>query len=1077
MRVIVLDTPASLAAAVASLPAAGPLPARTVLVPSERHAHALRRSLARGGHGAALAGTRFVGPLTAAIEVLRSAGVPFSPGEDGLRPARLLALFREDLPLEHFERDLLRDTRGWNVAFASAIADLEAAGLTPGDLPRETAHARDLALVWSRVAAEAGTSFGRARIYLEAAALLGRDPGAWPFCGATLAVATGHEELAEARFTRAIPELTLALRVARPARERLLGRMARLYGAEARGLLAAALSRRAPATAASTGELGLLQTYLFEAPDVLADPARPRSAGPDATVALEEHAGVEAELEATATWVQRQVLEAKRPLEELAVLVPSHDPLAGLVADRLERLPFEGGRLPVHVAGGLPAVASAAGARVLAVVRALAFHLSADTLAPVLPALRLEGDAERDHLTHGEAMELAYGLGTVGGNAAHPEGALAWSARAAARVPELEAALAHARTGGDSAAREVRQLERLLRNLRAVRPALDALVEVAGALVGGAPLAALWERISGFLDRLRLPPPEGAALRARLAESLAPVCAGSPGKALSGPDALEVLRDHLLSLRLPRGRFGEPAVYVGTVERAAGLAFEAVRVVGLCEGVLPSQPREDPVLPERLRGELEQAAPACVLPRAEDRVTAQVHGLFAAVENARDAVALSAPRVDLARTEREPASLLVDAAAALARPDAASGAPAAAVPGLGAVARDHFRPAGASDAAFRAARPVSEASWLDRVARVAADLPARWARDPVLALGRLDALVALSGKLGPADGLLGPGDPFPVVPGTSPERPISASALQDLLTCPRMFLMKRVLGWDEPAQAPSLRELDPLSFGNLVHHALESFYREHGAGFAGGERPLAAWQALAREHADRAFDALLREYPLVGEGVRGKERERLRESVRSFLDYDFGKPGRRFVGVELPFGDPAPLAVDADGVTLHVRGYIDRVDVDGGATFVRDVKSGRSYPRTGREANPTAVRDVQLGLYQLVAAKLAPEWGTPRKVVAAYAYANGRAEVVERSFRDDPDALAKATREWLAGAAQLLSARRFPPAVDEDDCVYCPFRPLCGDDATRRAREGLAEEKDGPLARFRAIRLGEGDAE
>src|SRR5512138_2756220 len=103
MRCLVVGSAASWADALAAVPAEGPLPSRTVLVPSERHAHALRRALARSGRGAVLAGTRFVGPLTAAIEVLRTAGVPFSPGEDTLRPARLLLLFREDLPLEHFQ--------------------------------------------------------------------------------------------------------------------------------------------------------------------------------------------------------------------------------------------------------------------------------------------------------------------------------------------------------------------------------------------------------------------------------------------------------------------------------------------------------------------------------------------------------------------------------------------------------------------------------------------------------------------------------------------------------------------------------------------------------------------------------------------------------------------------------------------------------------------------------------------------------------------------------------------------------------------------------------------------------------
>jgi hypothetical protein len=1130
MRALVLDTVASTADAIAAFPAGGPLPSRTVLVPSERHAHALRRALARSGRGAILAGSRFLGPLTAALEVLQTAGVAFSAGEDRLRPARLLALFRQDLPLEHFDRDLLRSTRGWDDAFAAAIGDLEAAGLSPGDLPADTAHARDLALVWSRVAAEAGSSFTAARIALEAAALLGRDRRAWPFDGPALALATGHEDTAQARFLAAIPDLTLALRAARPVSGRHLARVERLYGVEARAALERGAAPLTPTLSGGEGdratrgsarprprthglagredeagvrgqaaggrdrerdavarvaaevdltERDLLASFLFADSRTLAAPERPRSHGPDGTVALEEHSGVEAELEATARWVSRQIIEARRPLEDIAVLVPAQDPLAQLVADRLERLPFEGGPLPVHLAGGLPAVATTAGARVLAVLRALSSHLAADALAPVLPALRLDGDPDRRHLTHGEAMELAYGLGTIGGNAAHPEGALAWSSRAAARVAELEAALGRVCADEDSAARERWRLERTLRNLRAVRPALDALVVVARAVIGGAPLAALGDALGGFLERWLLAPGEGAAIPARLAESLAPACGGALGKALSGEDALEVVEDHLRSLRLARGRFGAPAVHVGTVAGAAGLDFAAVRVIGLCEGVLPSQPREDPVLPERLREALERAAPGRVLPRVEDRVTAQLQGFLAALQGARTAVALSAPRVDLARTEREPASLFIDAAATLARPNAVTGKPAEAVPDGAALRRDGFRPAHAAAAAFRAARPISDASWLDRVARVAADLPPEWTRDPVLALGRVDALCAVSGKLGPADGVLGPGDPFPPVPGVTPERPISASALQQLLQCPRMFLMRRILHWDEPAAAPSLRELDALSYGSLLHRVIEVFYREHGPDFVARRRSEAHWQELGRELAARELEAFLSEYPLVGEGVRVKERERLQESLRAFLEYDWDRgPGRRHVGVELPFGVPAPLAVAADGVTLHVHGYIDRVDVEGDATLVRDLKSGAAHPRAGREADPTPFRDVQLGLYQLAAKKLAATWGTPGKVQAAYAYASGRADVEERAFREDAAALADATQEWLATAAHLLSARAFPPTADEGDCEYCPFQPLCGDGAAARAREGLAEEEeDGPLARFRTLKLGEEDEE
>ena len=177
------------------------------------------------------------------------------------------------------------------------------------------------------------------------------------------------------------------------------------------------------------------------------------------------------------------------------------------------------------------------------------------------------------------------------------------------------------------------------------------------------------------------------------------------------------------------------------------------------------------------------------------------------------------------------------------------------------------------------------------------------------------------------------------------------------------------------------------------------------------------------------------------------------------------------MGVELAFGQEAPLAIAADGVTLHLHGYIDRVDVEDGVTVVRDLKSGQAHLRRGDEAGPTALRDVQLGVYALVAKKLAPSWDAPKKVVGAYAYASTRGEVQERSFREDPAALNKATKEWLATAAHILHERAFAATPDKADCEYCAFKVLCGVDAPKRAAEGM-DGADGALGRYRALKLG-----
>jgi RecB family exonuclease len=165
------------------------------------------------------------------------------------------------------------------------------------------------------------------------------------------------------------------------------------------------------------------------------------------------------------------------------------------------------------------------------------------------------------------------------------------------------------------------------------------------------------------------------------------------------------------------------------------------------------------------------------------------------------------------------------------------------------------------------------------------------------------------------------------------------------------------------------------------------------------------------------------------------------------------------VAVERPFSG---LALEAGGERLHVRGYVDRIDVEGDHALVRDLKTGRAHPRVGDEADPLPARDVQLGLYGLVARRLAAEWGLPGRLQAAYAYARTGEE---RAFRDDHAALEKAAGEWLALAARLLAARAFPPTPLERDCAICPFQPVCGPAVPGRAAAAAAAAA-GPVRDF-----------
>lgn len=1050
------------AQAVVDLPAAGSLPTRTVLVPNARVAHALRRELLRMGQPAALAGTRFVGFAAAAAEVLQAVGTVFTAGEEALRVVRVRTVLGQRPKLKAFDLKLLTEKPGWDEALASAIGTLEDAGVRAGDLPASDVLG-DVRTVWERVEAAAGSSWTRARILREAAAVLRTKPDGCPFEGA-VAPATGHESAVQAAFVSALPAIVLGLIAARPVRESHLARIAALYGPDARGALEGA---KAPVPGPKASERDILATFFFEEPARLAQAGRARSTGHDGSLELEEHAGLEAEIEAAVQWVAREVFEHGTPLEDIAVLVPSLHPQGAMMAERIRRLSrADGSALPVFVAGGLPLESTAAGARALAVVTALREHLPAERVAALLPALR-KVDDEVQRLSPSDGISVAYSLGTLGGNPAAPKGALSWSARAAARAGQLAAVVAEAEAAAAdpsqvALARAGKDAARALARLRAVQPALDALVGVAALVLGNRPLSEIWEALRRFLGDYVPSPGPGIPVHQLLDPALRRFCDDSACGSLTGQDALAVVEDVVHSRRAPAGRFGEPAVYVGTVAGAAGLPFTAVRVIGLSEGRLPAVPREDPVLPEP--NVLRAALPGALLADASDQVLGQLHALDRSVRSATARVALSAPRRDLQRSDREPSSLFIEAAAAVARPTT-TGAPVAIVPDTNALRRDYFGIARLESARARGERPLTPSAWQMRATLAPGPLPASWKAASCLDLKRIRNL-----RDQPPDaarGVLGTAGALPAFPGLSADRPISASRLRVLLDCPHRFLMETIFGWTEPASAPTTGEIETLEYGSLFHAIAERFSREHGVDFNARKRSPAEWRKVAKQIAGEELDRLFERYPLAGDAVKAQQRAILLQQVDDFITYDWneGSP-RTFVGVEVPFGYADPMSIKVGRSKLFVRGFIDRLDKESGRTLVRDLKTGSAHPRSGGEEGATPQLDVQIGLYGLVAGELADSLRLPAKVGAAYSYVDRRG-MDERSFRDDFDGLATEVAKWLRVAHAMLSEHSFPPAPIKDSCSFCGFRVLCTDSPA----DSLAflEGRTGALGAFREL--------
>jgi ATP-dependent helicase/DNAse subunit B len=295
------------------------------------------------------------------------------------------------------------------------------------------------------------------------------------------------------------------------------------------------------------------------------------------------------------------------------------------------------------------------------------------------------------------------------------------------------------------------------------------------------------------------------------------------------------------------------------------------------------------------------------------------------------------------------------------------------------------------------------------------------------------------------DGILDRKLPAATVPGLTPEWPISVTGLKNFLGCPFAFFCGEILGWEKPAEAPSVMAIDSMSFGSLVHDTAAAFTIEHGRDFSQKEKDLKHWLKVGRQKADEVFEEFLRGYPLVGKRVIENERTRFLDNFESFLRHDFetDRP-REFFAAEWSFGwdDKALLLEITPNLSLYIKGRVDRIDVSEDHTLVWDLKTGKSYPRWGNLAAPDCLTDIQLAVYGMAVQQFSRKLKIPGRIRAAYIFTDPRGEK-ERGFKDDFEDLAREAREWLKVCTRLLSEQKFPRTPDSKDCQYCYLQVLC----------------------------------
>lgn len=526
-----------------------------------------------------------------------------------------------------------------------------------------------------------------------------------------------------------------------------------------------------------------------------------------------------------------------------------------------------------------------------------------------------------------------------------------------------------------------------------------------------------------------------------------------------------------------QGRFGE-GLLVGGLHMGVGLDLDEVWVLGMAEGLLPSRPRDDSLLPDR-----ERLATGALLPTRAQRLLGQRRHYLASLGAAASASTLTFPRGDLRRSnERMPSRWLLEAAGRhegrrVFTPDLAR-----------LVDRDWFREIPSQVAGLVATnRPptrheydvvsVLEGHWVGRrpdetwLART----DAGYHRGVEMIQARSSAaFTRFDGNLAGLE-IRSPADP---------EEVVSPTRLEAWSVCPHAYLMRYVLRV-QPVETPeAIYSLGPLERGSLVHEALDRWLSEIlESGDTGASWTPAQRQRLVDLGEEEC--ARLQARGVVGGRVRWRHEQRvILADLAALVDRDNlrrATSGTRAVASEMGFGlsHSSLEALEfplSDGRSLRFRGSADRVDVDStGEIVVIDYKTGSdySYKKLSTENPDLAGTKLQLPIYAAVAREAFGEPNTD--VRAAYWFVTSK-----RDFRlvDLPLTPPVAARidEVLTTIVDGIAGGVFPQHPDpEKFSVYTACRYCDPDDLGTRDRRRDWEHKAGSPELRTYLRLADAD--
>ena len=990
--------------------------------------------------------------------------------------ARAVFTALRDASLRYFEP--VAGSPGFPRALARTLQELRMAGIAPRGLRMSDASRADLADLLTRFeeAFDDVAAADRAELFHTAARLL-RDR---PVRGAVVLLDTAVRDASEAALIASLTTGAGDVLATVPRGDR--------HSVAQLAKLGAALERP---DEGGNGDLASLRTYLFETE------LEPPHRASDGSLELFSAPGEGREC----VEIARRILkEARRgvPFDEMAIFVRSPQSYFGLLEHAVRRagVPawFDRGTRRPHPAGRA----------FLALLACAAEHLSASRFAEYLSLGQVpqldETTQEIWVASHDEALGLrpSAGIRNSGFGIRDEEGAADVSAEAQTepdqavvagtlRAPwKWERVLIDAVVIGQDAARWKRRLDGRARELalqieeaarqegsdsgkvRALELTLEQCDHLRAFAIPIINEIAAWpvrDNWGEWLDRFERLVPRVLRMPAYVLRVLADLRPMADVGPIDLDEVRRVLSDRLLMLDSdpPARRFGR--IFVGTPDHARGRAFRVVFIPGLAERMFPQKPREDPLLLDERRTELDAS-----LPTQDDRLEAERLLLQIAVGAASERLYVSYPRLELSESRaRVPSFYALDMMRAVT----------GSVPDHEWL-EDRAREAGNAMLAWPAPSHPEDAiddqehdlavlrRLLDEKEMKAVKGHAHYllGLNECLRRSVIDRWAHGQHRWSANDGLVHgkPSAAPALIANRLTERSYSVSALQKFSACPYQFALSAFYRLEPLAQPEPLQRMDPLTRGSIFHDIQARFFRKLQAA---GELPVTdANIEAARDVLDQTIDDVaVRQHDELAPAVERiwtDEISSIRWDLVAWLHY-LARDGAEWepIRFEFAFGR-VPGLRDAtsirDDVVLEerfrLRGAIDLIESHRQTKVLRvtDHKTGRKPDRIERTivGGGTVLQPV---LYAMVVENALDTPVSHGRLF--YCTSTG-------SFYEHPIPLSDLTRsagvDVLRIIDRAIEGGFLAAAPAEGACDRCDFVAVCGREVPRRITRKPADK-------------------